>query len=254
MYFFVTTLSRAPCLYNDDHRRPRPLHDSPAGLRVFRALQISQMGRPVKGAREHQRRRDPRVAGEGADQAARRARHRRHAVLPDGVGHGPSLRQRARQPPLDRGQQRARSTGSASSTRTGSSASARCRSRPASARANAAEELERCVKEFGFVGCNLNPDPSGGFWTGPAARRRVVVSAVREARGAGRGGHDARLGDVQPGVPHDRLALPERRRHGLHAADGVARLQGFPEAAHRHRRTAAATCPTRRRGTGRCAS
>jgi len=30
-----------------------------------------------------------------------------------------------------------------------------------------AQELERCVKELGFVGCNLNPDPSGGYWTGP---------------------------------------------------------------------------------------
>ena len=29
------------------------------------------------------------------------------------------------------------------------------------------EELERCITELGFVGCNLNPDPSGGFWTGP---------------------------------------------------------------------------------------
>jgi 4-oxalmesaconate hydratase len=28
-------------------------------------------------------------------------------------------------------------------------------------------ELERCVNELGFVGCNLNPDPSGGYWTGP---------------------------------------------------------------------------------------
>jgi 4-oxalmesaconate hydratase len=28
-------------------------------------------------------------------------------------------------------------------------------------------ELERCVKDFGFIGCNLNPDPSGGYWTGP---------------------------------------------------------------------------------------
>ena len=28
-------------------------------------------------------------------------------------------------------------------------------------------ELERCVAEFNFVGCNLNPDPSGGYWTGP---------------------------------------------------------------------------------------
>jgi len=27
-------------------------------------------------------------------------------------------------------------------------------------------ELERCV-QMGFVGCNLNPDPSGGWWTSP---------------------------------------------------------------------------------------
>jgi 4-oxalmesaconate hydratase len=27
-------------------------------------------------------------------------------------------------------------------------------------------ELERCVNELGFIGCNLNPDPSGGMWTG----------------------------------------------------------------------------------------
>jgi 4-oxalmesaconate hydratase len=31
---------------------------------------------------------------------------------------------------------------------------------------NAVSELERCVKEFGFIGCNLNPDPSGGHWSG----------------------------------------------------------------------------------------
>jgi 4-oxalmesaconate hydratase len=30
-----------------------------------------------------------------------------------------------------------------------------------------AAELERCVNELGFVGCNLNPDPSGGHWTSP---------------------------------------------------------------------------------------
>jgi 4-oxalmesaconate hydratase len=27
------------------------------------------------------------------------------------------------------------------------------------------EELRRCVEQLGFVGCNLNPDPSGGHWT-----------------------------------------------------------------------------------------
>ena len=33
--------------------------------------------------------------------------------------------------------------------------------------AHSAAELERCVRELGFVGCNLNPDPSGGYWTCP---------------------------------------------------------------------------------------
>ncbi|MBC8027785.1 MAG: amidohydrolase [Steroidobacteraceae bacterium] len=28
-------------------------------------------------------------------------------------------------------------------------------------------ELERCVRQLGFVGCNLNPDPSGGHWNSP---------------------------------------------------------------------------------------
>ncbi len=28
-------------------------------------------------------------------------------------------------------------------------------------------EIERCVNEFGFVGINLNPDPSGGHWKEP---------------------------------------------------------------------------------------
>jgi 4-oxalmesaconate hydratase len=33
--------------------------------------------------------------------------------------------------------------------------------------ANCAAELERTVRELGFIGCNLNPDPSGGHWTSP---------------------------------------------------------------------------------------
>jgi len=32
---------------------------------------------------------------------------------------------------------------------------------------NCIEELERCVTQFGFVACNLNPDPSDGYWTDP---------------------------------------------------------------------------------------
>ncbi len=33
--------------------------------------------------------------------------------------------------------------------------------------AGSAAELERCVRELGFIGCNLNPDPSGGHWNSP---------------------------------------------------------------------------------------
>jgi 4-oxalmesaconate hydratase len=32
---------------------------------------------------------------------------------------------------------------------------------------NCIPELERIVNELGFVGVNLNPDPSGGYWNGP---------------------------------------------------------------------------------------
>lgn len=32
---------------------------------------------------------------------------------------------------------------------------------------NCIPELERLVEELGFVGVNLNPDPSGGYWTDP---------------------------------------------------------------------------------------
>jgi 4-oxalmesaconate hydratase len=33
--------------------------------------------------------------------------------------------------------------------------------------ASVVRELDRCVGEMGFIGCNLNPDPSGGNWSGP---------------------------------------------------------------------------------------
>ena len=39
--------------------------------------------------------------------------------------------------------------------------------RPGASLDDAIEELDRCVNELGFIGCNLNPDPSGGHWTAP---------------------------------------------------------------------------------------
>src|SRR6478672_1872795 len=38
---------------------------------------------------------------------------------------------------------------------------------PSAPLANCIEELERCVNGMNFVGCNLNPDPSGGLWQAP---------------------------------------------------------------------------------------
>jgi 4-oxalmesaconate hydratase len=38
--------------------------------------------------------------------------------------------------------------------------------------ANCIAELERCVNELGFIGCNLNPDPTDGYWTDPPLTAR----------------------------------------------------------------------------------
>jgi 4-oxalmesaconate hydratase len=38
--------------------------------------------------------------------------------------------------------------------------------------ANCIGELERCVNELGFVGCNLNPDPTGAWWKDPPVTDR----------------------------------------------------------------------------------
>ncbi len=38
---------------------------------------------------------------------------------------------------------------------------------PAAGMSNSIAELERCVTELGFIGCNLNPDPGGGHFRHP---------------------------------------------------------------------------------------
>jgi 4-oxalmesaconate hydratase len=38
---------------------------------------------------------------------------------------------------------------------------------PGAPPADCIPELERCVTQLGFIGCNLNPDPSGGWWKAP---------------------------------------------------------------------------------------
>jgi len=38
---------------------------------------------------------------------------------------------------------------------------------PGASPAGCVAELKRCVEDLGFIGCNLNPDPSGGYWKDP---------------------------------------------------------------------------------------
>ena len=46
--------------------------------------------------------------------------------------------------------------------------------------ASSVVELRRCVETMGFVGLNLNPDPSGGYWTGPALGDRYWYPIYEE--------------------------------------------------------------------------
>ena len=138
----------------------------PAGLRVFRALQISQMGRPVK--------KGPSIT----DDEIRSSLEQGQLKLMDQRGIDMMLFS-----PM----------ASAMGHHFGSARISRhwtevnndlihraCRlfptrfvgvcalpQSPGVSPRECAEELERCVRDLGFVGCNLNPDPSGGYWTDP---------------------------------------------------------------------------------------
>ena len=137
----------------------------PAGLRVFRALQISQMGRPVK------------AVVNVSDDEIRASLEKGQLKLLDERGIDVMLFS-----PM----------ASAMGHHFGSALISRCWTEvnnelihrvcklypdrfvgvcslpqsPGVSPRECVEELERCVNDFGFVGCNLNPDPSGGYWTG----------------------------------------------------------------------------------------
>ncbi len=51
---------------------------------------------------------------------------------------------------------------------------------PGAPLAGSVRELERCAR-MGFIGANLNPDPSGGHWTSPPLTGPVLVPDLRKA-------------------------------------------------------------------------
>ena len=102
-------------------------------------------------------------------------------------------------------------------------------------------ELRRCVEEMGFVGCNLNPDPSGGYWNGATLADRafwplyealceldvpamIHVSATCNPHFHTTGSHylgcrhdSVHAGDdvrAVPRLPGDAVDHPARRRRG----------------------------------------
>jgi 4-oxalmesaconate hydratase len=62
-------------------------------------------------------------------------------------------------------------------------------------------ELVKCVEQYGNVGINLNPDPSGGHWTAPAVRPPLVPH-LRKDGGVRHPGDDPRLHQLQRLLPH----------------------------------------------------
>ena len=73
------------------------------------------------------------------------------------------------------------------------------------------------MKEYGFVGINLNPDPSGGHWNSPPLSDRHWYPIYEKMVELRHPGDDPRLHQLQRLLPHHRRALPERRHHRLHA-------------------------------------
>ena len=256
--------SSSPTASSRDHRLPRPLHHGAAAARRSTATPSRRRCAvdPDARRREGHDRRSPTTSSveslerEPAAVAAR-ARHRPHPLLAAGELDGAPHRQRAHQSRFwsehcnDLIRRVCDLYPDQLRPRVPAPAVARVRRSTSSVR-----ELRRCVDEMGFVGCNLNPDPSGGHWNGPPLVDRVVLAAVRGDVRARRAGDDPRQRDVQPELPLDRLALPRGRHDRVHAGAHVRAVPRLPGDAlgdpARRRRRAVPLGPVQGHGRGEC--
>jgi 4-oxalmesaconate hydratase len=90
------------------------------------------------------------------------------------------------------------------------------------------EELRRCVEELGFVGCNLNPDHSDGYWQAPPITDRYYYPLYEAMVELGCAGHGAFVDVQQPRGARNLRPLPERRHDRVHAAVPVRPVPGLP--------------------------
>jgi 4-oxalmesaconate hydratase len=89
-------------------------------------------------------------------------------------------------------------------------------------------ELEKCVREYGNVGINLNPIRRRALDLA-AAVGPPLVPDLREDGRARHPGDGPRQHELQPVLPHDRRALPERRHDRVHAVPDVGPVHGLPD-------------------------
>ena len=86
-------------------------------------------------------------------------------------------------------------------------------------------ELEKCVKQYGFVGINLNPDPSGGYWTSPPLSDRHWYPIYEKMVELDIPAMIRRFHQLQRLLSYYWRALSERRHHGLHAMPDLRPVQ-----------------------------
>ncbi|WP_449405827.1 amidohydrolase family protein [Massilia phosphatilytica] len=152
-----------------DHRLPRPLHHHPEiAARLARAANGRRQGSvqaPLLAGRACLGRPDPRRHRERPVETAERTRQRPDAVLAYRRPDEPPPGQRAHEPRMGRDSNhlvyRVTEMYPDNFAPVGMLPQS-----PYAPPANSIPELRRIVEELGFVGVNLNPDPTGGYWTG----------------------------------------------------------------------------------------
>jgi predicted TIM-barrel fold metal-dependent hydrolase len=108
----------------------------------------------------------------------------------------------------------------------------------------------KCVKEYGAVGINLNPDPSGGHWTSPPLTDRHWYPIYEKMVEYDIPAMIHVSNQLQRLLSHHWRALHQRRHHGRDAAHPGRPVQGLSEHSSLSFRTAAVPHPTTGGATG----
>ena len=244
-----------------DHRLSRPLHDRPAGAGGLarpadrRPHRPGHRAPPVRPA--HQRRRAAREhRGEPAPPDGR-PRDRHDDLLAARLVHGPPHRRLQHLRAVGGHLQRALPPGRhpvPGAVRARRDASAVARRRPGHLRPGT-DPVRRGVRRRRR---EPQPRPVGRPLDRAAADRPLLVPRLREDGRVRHPGDGARQHQRQPGLPHHRRALPQRRHHRVHAARPGRPVRRLPHPAPGHparrRRRALPLGPLPRSGDGAEAS